>query len=258
MIEISSNSARAVIAPDLGGAVMSFDCDGRDILRRAPSHEAVAKDPREAACYPCVPWFSRLPGGLDFNGRHYELAPTLTACDPDHALHGHGWTSAWAVAEKAKDRLACSFDYAPSARGFPFSFYAVQTFRIHQDALRIDLTVFNTGDAPMPAGLGLHPFFPCHDDSEISFNGRKVTLATCNMDDSFSGWDGSASVNSDQLAIELASNAPILHLYAPQKSGFFCAEPVTHMPGRFGETVLNPAESLNIFLEISAAIKGAQ
>lgn len=251
MFEISSGELKAVLAPSLGGVVISLAHGGRDLLRRSPSPAAVAADPREAACYPCVPWFSRLPDGLDFGGRHYDLAATLPACDPDHALHGHGWVSPWMVSEQASDRLVCRLDYAPKPHGFPFAFSAVQEFTVARDAFRIDLTLTNSGPAPMPAGLGLHPFFPRQKDSAISFEGAHIAVADRPLDDSFPGWGGKAAIRQNERTVEIGGNAPILHLYAPQEERFFCAEPVTHLPGDFGGTVLMRGENLNIFLTIA-------
>lgn len=250
-VEISSGRITAVLAPALGGAVMSLSCGGRDILRRAASLHAVAADPREAACYPMVPWFSRLPGGLDFAGRHYDLAPTLPVCDPSHALHGHGWVNPWIVTDRTDDGLSCAFEHIPARLLFPFPFRAVQRFSVSGTAFRIDLAVTNTGGQPMPAGLGLHPFFPSGDGAAVAFMRERVVLGDKPVDDSFADWGPCAQLEAAGATLEIASDAPILHVYAPKEAPFFCAEPVTHFPGRFGENVLQPGETQNVFLIIS-------
>ena len=251
MIDIISGDMKAAIAPALGGVVLSLSYQGRDLLRRSFSADSVASDPREAACYPLVPWFSRLPGGLDFGGRRYPLDPTLPACDRDHALHGHGWVSPWEVTKQSTDRLACQFDYAPGPRRFPFPFRAAQIFSIDEDAFHIELSVQNTGDAAMPAGLGLHPFFPRDADTQLSFSGRAAALTDKAMDDSFPDWGGRAQIAQPDGGLEVVSNAAILHLYAPNNEQFFCAEPVSHLPGEVGKTTLAPGELLKIFLKIA-------
>ncbi len=268
VIGIASGKMKAELAPALGGTVLSLRFDGRDVLRPARSEEAVAADPREAACYPCVPWFSRLPGGLDFDGRHYDLGPTLPACDPEYALHGHGWTSAWEITAQTPDRLACAFDYAPAALGFPFPFRAQQDFCLSERGFEIALSVKNTGPAPMPAGLGLHPFFPCTKETRLCFTehfakpkqsgmlvpteglDHKGAIPDDPVDYTVKIWDGEAVVIHDRLRIALNSNARILHLYSPEEADFYCAEPVTHAPGHFGEKVLGSEESLKLFLKI--------
>jgi len=250
-MNIVSGKMRASLAPDLGGAVTSLAFDGRDVLRPAPSREAVAADPREAACYPCVPWFGRLFGGLDFAGRHYDLNPTLPICDPIHALHGHGWISPWTVTGHTADRLTCRFDYAPRSRGFPFPFSAAQIFSLTDKSFSVRLSVANTGAETMPAGLGLHPFFPNKQSAALTFNKFAGPIPATNIDDTFSGWDGVAKIESDAGSIELERNANNLHLYSPAGAGFFCAEPVSHRPGEFGGDLLAPGEEMTLFLLIT-------
>lgn len=250
MIEITSGKMKAELAPALGGTVLSLSLDGRDILRRARSQEAAAADPREAACYPCVPWFSRLKGGLDFAGRHYDLAPTLPACDREHALHGHGWTSPWEITAQSEDRLVCTLDYAPKPLGFPFPFRAVQAFSLTPTSFEIALAVTNTGSEPMPAGLGLHPFFPGSGDAQIGFNGECVRFTGRGMDDTHENQSGGAEIINNGMRLAIKSNARFLHLYWPENADFFCAEPITHSPGHFGKKVLAPDENLKIFLNV--------
>lgn len=268
MIEISEGKLIAVLAPDLGGAVMSLGFEGKPVLRPAPSREAVAADPRETACYPCVPWFSRLFGGLDFGGVHYDLAPTLPECDPEHALHGHGWVNPWAVTEQSKDNLICEFTHEPETGLFPFPFIATQKFVVSDKQFNILLTVKNSGDAPMPAGLGLHPFFPAKKNSSLNLTEHlgqpkqasilkppeKIEHSGPFPDDpvdyTIKRWDGSADIIHDDLCVSLKSNARSLHLYSPEDADFFCAEPVTHYPGHFGEDVLAPGETMNLFLTL--------
>ncbi len=227
---------------------------------------AVAADPREAACYPCVPWFGRLFGGLDFDGRHYDLAPTLPACDPQHALHGHGWVNPWSVTEQAANRLVCRFDYQPAPRGFPFAFSASQEFSVSEHGFEIVLTLTNSSDAPMPAGLGLHPFFPCTKETRLNLVERFAKqispmqmqppesidhsgpIPDDAIDYTLKHWDSAAEIIHDGMRIALRSNAPHLHLYSPEAAGFFCAEPITHMPGHFGGDILFPSAEMRLTL----------
>ena len=268
MIEISAGELKAVLAPDLGGAVMSLSFEGANIFRPAASREAVAADPREAACYPCVPWFSRLFGGLDFDGVHYDLAPTLPACDPEHALHGHGWVSPWTVTRQSKDRLVCRYDHKPMPRVFPFPFSASQEFTVTEGQFQLVLAVTNTGDAPMPAGLGLHPFFPEKKTSSLNFTQyfdqpklpgalkapEKIEHHGPFPDDlvdyTVKKWSGEAEIFHNDLRISMRSNARSLHLYSPEEADFYCAEPISHWPGYFGRDILAPKETMKLFLHL--------
>ena len=274
MLEISAGVMTASLAPKLGGVVMRLSHDGRDLLRPACSADAVAEDPREAACFPCVPWFSRLAGGLDFEGRHYDLAPTLPACDPHHALHGEGWINPWKVTAQTQDGLECRFDHRPRPGKFPFAFSATQTFAVTERAFAIDLTVTNKSDTPMPAGLGLHPYFPrldatllratasrcwAADDTgnwretpmpaELNFSAPRA-LPSRDADEALIGWDGELTIAAEKT-IRMTSSARLIHVFAPAGADFFCLEPLTQAPACFGETILPPNGSLDLSMTIS-------
>lgn len=266
----------AELAPDLGGAVLALSFAGRDALRRG-TREAVAADPRGAACFPCAPWFGRLHGGLDFRGRHWPLLPTLPACDPRHALHGEAWVRPWAVTAHTDVFLDCRFSSDGRQEGrFPFAYEARQIAQIAEDAFELDLRVRNAGAEPMPAGLGLHPYFPRLPQTRIAFRAaglwtpapegggaesaipadldfaKGATLPHREIDHSFPGFQGAVEIRQPAMTLRLASDAPILHLYAPAGADFFCLEPVTHLPGAFGGDVLKPNEQMRLSLSIAA------
>lgn len=281
MHELKNDRYRAVIAPEAGGAVMSLSRDGRNILRPAPSLDAVKTDPRKAACFPCVPWFGRLFGGLDFGSRRYDLKPTLPSCDAEHPLHGEGWINEWSVESETQTKLCCRFDYAPSEGKFPFPFRAEQSFSV-DDAFGIKLSVTNTGDAPMPVGLGLHPFFSRHEDTRLrlpaerlwtpapggggsfeapvpaAYNFSDEMSLPAAMDHTCAGWSGDAGIANGEETITVRSNAPAMHVYAPAGEDFFCLEPVTHLPGMFGADVIAPRETMSIFCRILAPAKAGK
>lgn len=245
MIEIENGPYRAAIAPGAGGCVMRLQYNGRDILRRAPSLEAVKADPRESACYPCVPWFGRLFGGLDFDGRHYNFTPTLPVCDPEHALHGHGWMSNWEIARQEQNRLDCRFDYQPKEAAFPFPFRAEQSFLLN-NSFEISLLVNNTGATPMPAGLGLHPFFPNGQDTALNTVDHRGPIPSEETDYTLTGWNGNAEIFHNSMRLELHSTARLVHFFSPKNADFFCLEPITHRPGEFGRDIIAPGESINL------------
>ncbi|GAB4533034.1 MAG: aldose 1-epimerase [Amphiplicatus sp.] len=269
---------RAETAPQAGAALLSFSVDGRSALRPAASPEDAARAPRAAACFACVPWFGRIFGGLVAGGRRIRLAPTLPACDPVNALHGEGWTSPWAIAARAPDRLLCRLARDGAAPGrFPFPYEATQAIALDAEGLSVILALRNTGGAPMPAGLGLHPYFPRRRETRLSFAARRLwtpheggggaetpiprdldfarpaPLPESDVDHSFAGFSGEAVVETDGLVLRLRSDAPILHLYAPAGADFFCLEPVSHRPGDFGRDMLEPGAQMRLSLRLSPA-----
>lgn len=277
IVRLEDDGLAAEIAPALGGALLSFRAAGRDMLRPGAA-AAVAADPRNAACFPCVPWFGRLHGGLDVEGAHWDLAPTLPACDPVHPLHGEGWRAAWSVSEQSAAALDCVLRRGGAGAGaFPFAYAARLRYELGAGRLLIALSVTNTGEGPMPAGLGLHPYFPREAETTLAFGAKGfwtpgdkgggrdgarpadadfangAALPDRTLDHSYTDFYGEAAIHCRGRRVTLAATAPILHVYAPAGAAFFCLEPVTHRPGAFGDARLAPGENLRLSMTLAPA-----
>ncbi|MGP2407980.1 aldose epimerase family protein, partial [Listeria monocytogenes] len=73
-------------------------------------------------------------------------------------LHGWAWQRPWTVALVSSDRAVLTLEQA--AGEWPWSWRAEQHFAVRPDGLRIELKLYNIDRRPMPAGVGLHPYFP--------------------------------------------------------------------------------------------------
>lgn len=112
------------------------------------------------------PWPNRIEAGrFTFDGREYRLdAPAAGA----HALHGFVLGRPWAEVDRGASDGAgawvrCRFrsaDFPDVARQFPFPFEATATYRLQDGALTLEVEGVNAGEGDMPAGLGMHPYFP--------------------------------------------------------------------------------------------------
>ena len=272
---------RATVLPDLGGALMRCDVerDGRwlPLLRPAP---ADAADVLSAACFPTVPFFGRLRDGrFVFRGREVALHGIAP-------LHGCVWRMPWRVGTQAPGRVVIHCEHA--AGDWPWPFVATQEIALGDAGLAITLSVRNTGDAAMPCGQGLHPYFPCDASTELSANvSARVPLDSdvlpirgaapvaarlqrCRvhrqgLDDGFVGWDGVAIVTqpAQDVRIRLAADASRLHVYAPADGDFVCVEAISHAIDGFnldeadhagaGIAVLAPGESARMRMQLSVA-----
>ncbi|MDZ7629678.1 MAG: hypothetical protein U5J99_14850 [Parvularculaceae bacterium] len=270
-LKIASGDYVCVLAPSLGGAILSLS-DGKGPLLRSGTAQATSADPRRSACFPCVPWFGRLSAPVD----GVSLKATLPDASP-LPLHGDGWISAFDVETHTEDRLQCRYSPQPSPSGFPHPYEAQQDFRLTAQGLTITLSVRNTGARAMPAGLGLHPYFRRTPASRISFSADALwtppasspgalgalpgglgsaaftTLPDNTIDHSFTGFGGTLLVETAEGVIRLTSAASILHLYAPADEDYFCAEPVSHLPGDFGRARLAPGASSALTVSIARA-----
>lgn len=260
-----------------GARILSFARDGVDVLRAATSAEAARVDPRQAACFPCAPWFGRLHGGLAFGERRFELAPNFPACDPDHALHGDAWLGRWEIVSHKERSLSARFAHIGSTGRFPFTYVAAQSVSIDQDYLSIALGVKNAGEEDMPAGLALHPYFPRGPKTRLAFGASGLwtpglmgggapgplpdgldfsggaPLPTAPIDHTFTGFSGAVLIDLGDIIVRLVSAAPALHMFAPEGEPYFCLEPTTHLPGDFGRDVLAPGQRMHLTMRIETS-----
>ncbi|MEX6634324.1 aldose epimerase family protein [Hyphococcus lacteus] len=275
MIEISAQDTRIQIAPEFGCAVTQFQFGERNILRGTSSLSAVANDPREAACFPCVPWFGRLTEPLVSGTKQYAIKSNLPVCDDQFAIHGDGWVNAWVPSVVDESALTCTYLHQPTRGNYPFKYSAQQRFCATPAGLEISLGVRNESMNAIPVGLGLHPFFlrtattrltvsadeiwtpPSHDQpgdqrpTEPSTDFRQTNvLPDSGIDHTLLGWDGIARIENSGGVTTLRSDAPYLHLYAPIGQGYFCLEPITQLPGKFGNRLLNTGEDHVLTLSI--------
>lgn len=275
-MRIENDVWHAELCPEFGGAMLALAHRGKNVLRPAPGTAAVRQDPRQAAHYPCVPWFNRLYGGFDFQGGFWPLDPII---DEVAALHGEGWVNAWRIVAHLRDRARLELRHAGARAGrFPFAFAATQEFALTQSAFALQIAIRNEHSAPAPFGLGLHPFFVRAPGTKLRFAASGMTAALpcaperadakvqewCfdrasalpdqTIDHCFSNFGGEVAITGGEVTIRLKSAAPFLHVYAPSGEDFFCLEPVTHAPGRFGEIVLNPGAVLSLNMELSVEL----
>lgn len=242
------------LVPGWGGAVSAFRHDGRDVMR--PAGEALLRggDMLDASCFPLVPFSNRIADArFRFRDRTYQLPPNFPP-EP-HAIHGQGWQNPWEITEASGYRAELTFRHA--VPDTPFDYQARQMFELEDDGLSVTIEVANAGNGPMPAGVGLHPYFVRTEGVTMRARVAHVWLAdernipkehvpvparwdfatapriaTLEMDNCFDGWDGQAEIHWPEADLELRIDAdPIfghLVVYVPPGENFFCVEPVSN------------------------------
>ncbi len=266
------------LAPAIGGVIAGFR-HGDALLMRAPDLAAIrAGNPRGGASWPLVPYSNRIRDGR-FAWRGGIVALAKDALSGDHAIHGNGWRRPWRIHDRGASALR--LEQRHEADPFwPFAYVAQQGFALDTGGFTLWMAITNTGDAPMPAGLGHHPYFHRSDDvrlqvrmhemwdadderfpirrtrvsAELDFSTPR-TVASAQGDAVFVGWDRPARIEwpAAGLALEIDAD-PIydrLVVFIPPGQPFFAVEPVTHdtdavnRPGEdTGLRILAPGETL--------------
>lgn len=257
-----------------GGSVARVTCDGVDILRPMTAEAIASGKGNNAALYPLVPYSNRIRDGrLAFGGETIQLARNWPGVG--HPMHGDGWAQDWEVV--ASDRTSTEIAYLHERAGpggWPFRYRARQHYRLDEDALAITISIENLEDRPVPAGIGLHPFFARDPDCTLTCAtafawradaevlpveripvpanwdfaaGRRPNGVA--LDNCFDGWDGHATIAwpARRLKLDLDASPPFRHLviYTPPGQSFFCAEPVSHANGQVGLAALAPGRTLS-------------
>lgn len=256
-IRLGAGALRVEVAPQVGGSIARFDIvdaatGAREaLLRGCDEDEDDCSDVLAAGCFPLVPFANRICGGrFECEGRSVMLAPNM-AGDPS-PLHGQGWHAAWQpLGAGAPGCLELVFEHA--AGEWPWAYEARQWIELDENGLSLRLVCRNLSAAPMPCGLGFHPYFPCSDTTvldarvnsvwtvdaqvlpvdEVPADGRydlrQRRICGQGLDNGYEGWDGSARIAWPErgLALELSSpDAPRFQVYSPAGGGVFVAEPV--------------------------------
>lgn len=151
-LRFASDEIEVVVLPESGARLHRLRAFGVDLLR-TPDDDAVHRsDPIFWGAYVMAPWCNRAaPGPTMVAGRRVDLAPNF----PDGtAIHGLVFDRPWTV-EGDGSLMVRVADHA----GWPWPFEVRARVAVSASAVRLEYALVNTGDAPMPAGLGLHPWF---------------------------------------------------------------------------------------------------
>jgi aldose 1-epimerase len=252
-----------------GGAILDFRLGDLSFLRSA----ADGVLPGDSACYPLVPLGNRIRDNhFAFAGRAYDVAPNALP-EPLH-LHGVGWQVDWTV--DAADHSFARLVHHHDGANLPHRYRAEQSFALRDNALRMELSVTNTGDSVLPFGLGWHPFFaeaacltaPARGfwregadrlptrrgamPEDLDF-GTPRPLPARWINNAFDGWTAQADLDWPDRGLTINAD-PIFgcyQIFRPQMGDFFAFEPMSHLPDALsmpdlgGLVPLAPGESLS-------------
>jgi aldose 1-epimerase len=271
-----------------GGLIRACRWRGHDIF--APAGPGIWPEKADAGCFPLVPFSNRIRGAeFSFLGERVRLpAPAFVM---PHALHGLGWRRAWRPQPAGTHELAL-LQVNPGG-AWPWPYEARQTLAATGNRLSLTLSLKNTGSRTMPAGIGLHPYFPRSPDLELSVEAEGCWQTNAGnpgiptkwvaitpdtdvlrdkdpdafpLDNCFTGWNGKMRLTypATNLRIDLAASVVFSNLvvYRPAGGNILCLEPVSHVNDALSLTglsapqqmdTLQPGESLEGTLTIDAA-----
>ena len=258
-IELRHGAIRLAIEPERGGRVTAFERDGRAIFRTAE----VGRDPLGASLFAMVPWPNRIANGrFAWRGRTVVLPVNHRAASADHPIHGLGWQAAWSVVERSA--TAAILRYAYRGGAWPWPFAATQTLTVEPGGYEHMLALTNLSDEAMPAGLGLHPYFPRDGATMTRAFPTRSRMGADELPLAPQAWNAPPPMRPQDDCYASAREPIVLtwpdcrvviepdaafghtHVYVPEGEPFFCVEPVSHPPdaaNRGGLRALDPGET---------------
>lgn len=252
MIEIAAGDYRLAVQPERGGSISRFDWRGRPVMRATCGPSIW-----DTACFPLVPFSNRIAfGRFAAGGRSVAIAPNFPGQDHPHPLHGFGWLAHWSVLEVTPSSIRMRHLHEPGA--WPWRYAAHQDIWVDDEAVIVSLSICNLSAEPMPAGLGLHPYFPRTDATLYRAlhrgewtNSDDGLPRSLNEGQAARDWWSGRPVGSRavdtvytdragpieiewperRMTLIMEPDAQLSHtvVYTPSGAHFFCVEPVSHV-----------------------------
>lgn len=290
MLKLHNETWALALLPHWGGRVASLRVGALDIFTPVPSGDFDPLNWPRGGAYPLLPYSNRLRGARLAHAGQLHALPVHPAAAP-HTLHGVSHTLAWDVLEHSAEQILIGCAYHGEHWPWPVRFE--QRYVLAGNTLRLSLALTNLGTTPMPAGLGLHPYFQRHPGMAARFFVEKdwdidedylPTGSTHTLDEAVvvpaaiehelalygSGWDGRLLLSYPGGALHVVASQPLTHFvaFAPVGAPYLCLEPVSHLADAFntavqdwpaqGTQIVEPGETLGAHLSFTWVPQSAE
>ena len=149
-LRIGEGPLEAVVLPEAGARLHRLRAFGDDLLRTPDDPAVHLADPFFWGAYVMAPWCNRIPAEPQRVG---ALIVDLPANFPDGtAIHGQVYARPWTVDGD-------EFRVNGGADGWPWPYEMRMRVIVAGQRLRLDCALTNRSPEPMPAGVGLHPWW---------------------------------------------------------------------------------------------------
>jgi len=161
---VSDGDREVTLLPELGARLHRIRAFGHELLRTPADPEMHRDDPFFWGGYVMAPWCNRIePGPTIVDGR--TVAPRSNFPDGS-AIHGQVYAGRWTRTGDGRLRIEAGGD------GWPWRYEVTLAVRLEAGVIHLELGLVNLADAPMPAGLGLHPWW--RRPTRVAIRGRGV------------------------------------------------------------------------------------
>lgn len=150
-LTIGDGPIQVELLPTVGARLHRLRVFGHDLIRTPDDPAEHERDPFRWGGYVMAPWCNRI-----------EATPTVVLgqvvrvasnFDDGSAIHGQVYDAPWEVASDASLAIVGGGD------GWPWPYRCTLGVATDGAAVTLYLSLTNLAETPMPAGLGLHPWF---------------------------------------------------------------------------------------------------
>ena len=144
---------RHIVLPEIGARVHRLRVDGVDLLRTPDGVQAHRDDPFFWGAYLMAPWCNRAPAEpFEVAGRTVRLRANF---GDGSAIHGLVYDRPWERRDDGSLRVAVN----EGVGGWPWAFEVTVRPEVYGRIVSLACELVNRSEAPMPAGIGVHPWF---------------------------------------------------------------------------------------------------
>lgn len=154
-VRLAAGPVEVEVLPRVGARLHRLRAFGHDLLHTPNAPAAHQTEPFLWGAYVMAPWCNRIEARpTEVRGRVVDVPASFADGTAIHGLvHDARWTVADAAAAEA--RFAVEHDLG----GWPWRFRAELAITLDDATVTLEQRLTNLDDAPMPGGLGLHPWF---------------------------------------------------------------------------------------------------
>jgi aldose 1-epimerase len=165
-VVVASSAIELTVLPRLGARLHRLRAFGVDVLRTPDDPREHERDPFYWGGHVMAPWGNRLEARpVTVGARTVDLASNF---QDGSAIHGQVYLRPW------EQRGDGEFAVRAGGDGWPWPYEAVLRVTLDEaaPAVRLEQALTNLADDPMPAGLGIHPWF--RRPIELLIDARRV------------------------------------------------------------------------------------
>jgi aldose 1-epimerase len=246
-VVVRGDEIEITVLPGAGARLHSLRIRGQDIMRTPGDIAQHFAEPFFWGGFVMAPWCNRLtPRAVRVGRRVVDLPPNFT---DGSAIHGQVYVAAW------RQTGDLSFAIERDGKGWPWRYRVSAEYSIEGMKLSLNLRLRNLSDERMPAGIGLHPWFPTpvqvRVNSALTYgNAKSSSVQPVSVEGDLDlraratmaeGVDATWASPGDPplelwwpsgLHAVVQAPCPTLHIvgaYAPER-GAIAVEPQTHAP----------------------------